>query len=432
MTLEPAEAPQDSHVELAGTATMQAGGTAPLTFAVRLSLSGYRVVVRGQAGFARARELAHAAGIPRTTALDGFAGDPIALDLTAEGPWLPAEQFPLANGLLAGAAYTVSPASPVAATTLAGDSLSGTVTVRNANWRADYLANHVQIAEAVLHLGDGGLRWSPVIFSYGPVKGTASLSLPSSCSMPEPCSAQFEVQFGDLDVATLETALMGARAKGTLLSDLIDRFHPASAPPWPRLAGTVTAESLLLGPVTLHGVSAAVRILPNGVEIASLDAGLLGGRVHAAGTLTKPATDDNNPAYAFEGSFHRLNATSLGALLGLRWAGSPVSGNVKVGLSGYTGKDLAASAKGSLHFECSRGAIGNQHTVSYRARPVPAALARFSRLAADAAIADGALCLGRNQVIDGGRKRSVEATVTFGAPPKVSFSTPNETRTKRH
>ena len=32
------------------------------------------------------------------------------------------------------------------------DTLSGTVTVRNANWKADYLANHVEISEATLHV----------------------------------------------------------------------------------------------------------------------------------------------------------------------------------------------------------------------------------------------------------------------------------------
>ena len=48
--------------------------------------------------------------------------------------------------------------------------------LHNANWRADYLANHVEIAEATLQLGGDSLVWDPILFSYGPVKGTASIS----------------------------------------------------------------------------------------------------------------------------------------------------------------------------------------------------------------------------------------------------------------
>ena len=62
---------------------------------------------------------------------------------------------------------------------------------------------------------------------------------------------------------------------------------------------------------------------------------------------------------------------SLGALLGLRWAGAPLNGNGKIELSGYTGEDLAASAQGALHFECRRGAIGNQPSKSSKAELFP-------------------------------------------------------------
>jgi len=35
-------------------------------------------------------------------------------------------------------------------------------------------ANYVEIAKATLHLDNGEVRWDPVDFSYGPVKGTAT------------------------------------------------------------------------------------------------------------------------------------------------------------------------------------------------------------------------------------------------------------------
>ena len=441
ITLQPSAAPRASATALTGTVTIPAGGDMPLVFNLRLSLAGYQVGVRGQAGIARARELAHAAGIPQSQALAALAGDPLTVDLTAEGPWMAPEENFLAVTPAVEPAAAVAPESPtpdVSAATPAAipaaDSLTGTVTLHNANWKADYLASHVEISDATLHLDGSNLRWDPVAFSYGPVKGTVSLSVPLHCPsdlpVPQPCPAEFQMQFGDLDAGLLESALLGAKEKTTLLSDLIDRLHPSASPPWPALEGTAKADSLVLGPVTLHGVSAALRVLPSSVEIASLDAGFLGGSIHVAGSLDKPATDQDKPAYTFEGGFEKLDVTSVGALLGLRWGGTPLDGNGKIELSGYTGEDLAASAHGTLHFECRRGAIGNQPSESSKAGPVPAALGRFNAWTADAAIANGGLTLDQNSVSAGARKQSVQATVTFGDPPAVSFTAPKQLAAK--
>ena len=65
----------------------------------------------------------------------------------------------------------------------------------------------------------------------------------------------------------------------------------------------------------------------------------------------KPATARDKPGYSFEGDFERLNVADLGRLLGLRWTGQPLGGQGKVELSGYTDRDLAGSAKGTLQFE---------------------------------------------------------------------------------
>jgi len=445
ITLVPSAAPHASASALTGTVAIPAGGDTPLVFTLRFSRSGYQVGVRGQASFARARELAHAAGVAQSQALSALAGDPIALDLIAAGPWIPEEVALTANTGSASApeaaqelpAPATSPStSPswsadVIAST---DSLTGTVILRNANWKADFLANHVQIAEATLHLDGANLRWEPITFSYGPVKGTLSLSVPLDCPAelpePQPCPVQFQLQFDDLDAGLLESALLGAQEKTTMLSDLINRLHPAASPPWPALEGTVQADSLTLGPVTLQGVAATLRVLPTGVEIANIDAGLFGGSIHLAGSLMKPASDQDKPAYIFEGDFQKLDGPSIGALLGLRWAGDPLNGNGKIELAGYTGEDLAASAHGALHFECRRGAIGNQPSESSKAGPVPAALGRFDRWTGDAAIADGGLTLDQNQVSAGAHKQSVQATVTFGDPPKVSFAAPKQIAAK--
>ncbi len=99
-------------------------------------------------------------------------------------------------------------------------------------------------------------------------------------------------------------------------------------------------DSLDLGPVTLDDVAAAVKITPTGAEITSLDAGILGGKVHAAGAIDKPATDAEKPDYSFEGQFEKLSAPDVGALLGMRWAGGVLNANGKIELTGYADTDL--------------------------------------------------------------------------------------------
>ena len=216
-----------------------------------------------------------------------------------------------------------------------------------------------------------------------------------------------------------------------MLSDLIRRLHPSASPPWPALEGTVKADSLALGPVTLQDVSAELHVLPTGVEIASLDAGLFDGSLHLAGSLAKPATDQDKPAYTFEGDFQKLDSASIGALLGLRWAGAPLDGNGKIELAGYTGR--ISLPRPTAHSTSSAGAEPSATSLRSRRKPgpVPAALGRFDRWTADAAIANGGLTLDHILVSTGARKQSVQATVTFGDPPVVSFGAPKQVAAKQ-
>jgi hypothetical protein len=244
---------------------------------------------------------------------------------------------------------------------------------------------------------------------------------------------RFNVHFGDLDASQLQAAILGAREQGTLLSTLLARLRPSdasTAPAWPALQGSVQADSLILGPVTLIGATASLRILPTGAEITGLDAGLLGGHVHGGGTLTT-ATGQGKPAYTLEGQFDKLNPAAVGKMLGLSWSGRTLDGEGKIELSGFTDKDLAASVKGTLHFDWRHGAVASTEGNSFAAGSVPPALARFERWTADAGIANGTVTLKQNEVEQGSRKRGVDATLTFGNPPKVSFAAPRETQAKR-
>jgi AsmA family len=443
---------------LSGTAAVAAGGSSPILITPRLTLSGYQVTARGDASITRVKELAHIAGLADASSFDSLAGEPAVLDLNFAGPWVPAQLNP--NSIVASAPAAASPAGLPAgqpaqsaqvteqddAAVALTDGLSGTVTLHNANWKTDYLASHVEIDQATLHLdrlSNGEARWDPVVFSYGPVKGTASLTLPAGCAASEPCPVQpvprFAVQFGDLDAAVLQAAILGVHEPGSLLSQLIDRLRPANVPAWPRLEGTVNADSLVLGPIKLQDVTAEIGILPTGADISSLDGSLLGGQVHATGTLHAGVKAD----YALECEFDKLSPAAVGSLMQMRWAGGTLDGDGKIELSGFTANDLAESAKGTLHFEWRHGDVlayarnpAASSTAVQAEKPlqttaIPAELARFDRWAGDLEIAGKTITLKQNEVQQGSRKRAVEAAVSLTDSPQVTFVAAKELQAKK-
>ena len=429
---------------LTGTMEVPAGGATPLAVNVKLALYGYEAAIHGQASIARARQLARTVGASSGSLLDGLAGEPLTASLIAEGPWMAAEAvapplLPLSGAalpgailpgaVLPGAASTPSRATAAAHRPVgpeptefdrgmkpADDSVRGTLVLRDANLRADYLVNHLQIAEATLHLGEGALQWDPVVFSYGPVKGTASVTWPLSCAdveaaTPPKCVAHFKAQFGTLDASTVEAAFLGARQKSTLLSDLIDRLHPAAAPLWPVMEGTIAADSFAIGPVQLAKASATVKIEDDHADVSDLTGDILGGQVQASGILRWAADNQAGPSYAVEAHFDGVSAAALGQLLALRWLGGPIKADGKIALSGFTAKDLAASAQGTLDFDWRTGGMTG-------AKP----LAHFNEWSGDAAIADGAVTLGKNQLVSGGHELAARGAVTFAKPPKAQFA----------
>lgn len=421
-SLDPVNAPVGQPQGLTATVAIPSGAPTPLAVTAQVGLSGYKLTVRGPANLARAKELAHVAGVGNAAILDPLSGDAVAMDLSAEGPWVAGQRLSMGSA-----------ADPEAT----ADRVSGTVTVRNASWKANYLASPVEIAQATLHLGGPSLLWDSVAFAYGPVKGTARLELPAACEAPQTCPPRFEVQFGVLNAAVLQSAVLGAHQQGTLLSTLIARLRPAAAPAWPQLEGTVKADSLILGPVTLREASATLRLAAGGIDITSLEAGLLGGQIHASGTLhsagnagtsasapgstSAGATDaGSKPSYSLQGTFEKLSPSAMGQLVGLRWSGGVLSGNGRVDLSGFTEKDLSESAKGSLHFDWRHGSVGGPSTL------IPSALTRFDRWAADAEIGNGAVTLQQNQVQRGVRKSTVGASVTLGDLTVVTFTPSKE------
>jgi hypothetical protein len=413
--LQPALSADGKTELLSGTAGVPAGATEPLALTARLTQGGYELSIKGEGTPARLKQLAQAAGLKEAGALDSVAGDPVTLDLAIGGPWLPPPEVLLAES--AGTSGEPVEGNPSAASGQpVQDRLNGTVTLHNANWKTDVLATAVQIPQAVLHLNGGARTWDPVEFVYGPLKGTARLVIPV-CDPEQQCLPTLTLDVPTLDVADLQAALLGSPKKGSLLSTVIERLNPSSSQKWPAFQGMLKAESLVLGPVTFDGVTADVKVMPVLAEVTSLEAGLLGGRLHLTGKIE----NGDKPAYSLEGQLQQVNPAELCEVLEVRCNGTRFDGDGKIEFAGYTGKDLGLSAKGTLHFDWKKGAVLGRMDEAGDA--IPAMLARFDDWTGDTAIASGAMTLGDNKVRLGKRNATAKWTITFGEPPKVSFGT---------
>ena len=407
IVLEPSAGTDAQGEVLAGTANLPAGAPAPLVISARLTLNGYLVTAHGIGSPSRIRQFAHAAGLKEAGALDAIAGEPVAIDLSIEGPWLPAPNEALAQSV------GELPSNDVPGQTTP-DRLTGTVTLHNANWKTDTLPIAVQISQATLHLSGGAIDWDPVAFAYGPLKGIARVQVPPGCGEAEHCIPAVNVEFPTLDAAELQSTLLGSEKSGTLLSTVIARLSPSTAHNWPEFQGTLKVGSLVLGPVTLQSFAADIKVNPAQADINAIDAGLLGGQLHMTGKIE----NGDKPSYALEGTVESLDPAELCDLFGLKCSGAGVDGSGSIELAGYDAKDLADSATGTIHFVWKNGNVSGHPASPDFAPPI---LARFDKWSADAEIAGGAVTLTASQVQQGRHKTSVSASVSFTDPPRVNF-----------
>ncbi|HEY3706991.1 MAG TPA: AsmA family protein [Terracidiphilus sp.] len=402
MSLEPAPDQPGQPAALFTSMSIPAGGPTPLALTARIALRSFELGVHGVAALPRLREFAHVTGSDAEQALAELAGDPAMLDFTAQGPWVPPPDTRLALSPTFG---PVPPARSI--------QTNGTVALKNATWKASFLASPVLLPAATLRMENGKLRWDPVEFSYGPLEGNATLEIPDACPDspvdPGGCPAKFTLHFGELDSAALQTALLGAPEKGTLLSSLLDRIKPNAPPGWPQLEGTTTADTLLLGPFSLTRLTASVRVLPTGADIPSFDAALMGGTVHGTATLLS----GDKPDYKVDASFADVSPAPLGQLAAVKASGGPVRGNGKFELVGFTDADLGKSARGNLHFDWQRGAVAGAG--------VPTALSRFDHWSGDAALANGEISLDGTTLRQAGKTSTVQGRIVLGTPATLSF-----------
>jgi hypothetical protein len=443
------------------TAPASATRIQELTVRLVLAATGYQSTFAGTAAPARLRELAYAFGVPHSSAADSVSSGTADLDLTASGPWIPSPDLSFTETPPVNANPSLP--SPVLAGSISAgfDQLSGSMQLHHAAWSAPYLAGPVEIPEAVVALSGSSVAVTGA-FVYGPVKGSATATNLGACDKPG-CLPLLQIRLGAADAATIEAALLGAPEKKSLLSPLIDRMRSSDAPKWPTAALDVQADSLVLGPVTLHKPSIQLKMGPAEITLQSWQAGALGGSAKGTGSC---AWSGKTFKYDLTGEFHSLSGAALGALTGtaptvaadpqnadskvaesnagepnsaaaesgpknveapvppstfIPWSGGPVDGSGTIEISGLTGKDLAASATGSLQFHWLKGSI----PVAAAAKTPVLAPVRFDDWTGEATIAGGRIELKSNTLRQGQHKSSLSGSIPFSGAPHLTVAAAN-------
>ena len=408
--LQPAPAEPNQPPALLAAISLPAGTPSPLTLTAQLGQQGYNLAIRGSASLSKLRELARVAGISQADAFSQLSGDPAALDLHVQGPWL--------------APFSAAPV--LESEDDSAKKITGSIVLRNVSWKPGFLATPVDLSTATLHLENDAAQWDGVAFAYGPasnrIKGTATLAVPLPCASGQSCTSHFTAHFAALDLASLQAALLGAHESGTLISSFIDRFRPAAQPNWPVAEGTIQADTLLSGPFAFTAATASLRIDPRGAKITNFEGRTLGGQVHGTGSLTVPAAQsaaqNSQPAYSLGATFTGIKPQEAARLIDEKWSGGSINGSGTLSLSGFTDRDFASSAKGTLNFDWRNGTI---------TRSAPAvAVVHFDHWTGSASISDSALTLGENKLRQNGQTTRAEGSITFAQQPQFTLTTPRQ------
>jgi hypothetical protein len=289
----------------------------------------------------------------------------------------------------------------------------GWLRVEHAQAKLDWLPEPVEIASATANFFPNKVAWSNASLIVNGIAVRGSFAFPLHCNAADECAAsdsegqgasapadarQFNLEIASLDVAALESALIGAGRHGELLSAILAQVERKAAP-WPPLEGTVHVGVLSMGGLALHDARGTLAVRGSRVEITSLDAGSLGGSVNIVGGIE---TAGSSPAYSLDLNWSGDGVAEAAAIFHEKWGAGTVSGKATLTLEGYSASDLASSARGTFRWDWINGSLvagappteTSAHLEKTSFAGVRAAKfspAHFSRWQASGTIADQAL-----------------------------------------
>ena len=101
------------------------------------------------------------------------------------------------------------------------------------------------------------MEWTNASISYGKLEAQGTLEYPTLCASGTTCAGHFSLVFPTLDLAALQSTLLGTSEGGALLRQILDRIDRHSVK-WPDLSGAVRIGTLSTGKLVVHDVIGAL------------------------------------------------------------------------------------------------------------------------------------------------------------------------------
>ena len=354
------------------------GAPVPVIVDGRFTPAGFDLHLGGVASLTRLKAFGKMFG------LLGGAGT-AALDLGVRGSWLlpvPDSEHPVI-----------------------GSTAEGSITIRNAELATSYLSQPLRIASAQAILSPSQVEWTNASISYGKLEAQGTLEYPTLCASGTTCAGHFSLVFPTLDLAALQSTLLGTGEGGQLLRQILDRIDRHSAK-WPDLTGTVRVGALSTGKLVVHDAMGALDISGNSINIRSLNGHVANGTMHLVGSVD---ASGDQPEYQLDVQVTNAAPSALGSIFDEHWGGGLANFSAQITMSGFEAQDLVRSATGSLRWDWTKGGLAAEEPLPVAAQP----FLHFDQWSADAAIAESTIKITHSLLARGQEAIPLSGTISF-------------------
>ena len=225
------------------------------------------------------------------------------------------------------------------------------------------------------------------------------------CPVDIKCAGRFSLTFSTLDLAALQSSLLGTNDGGELLRELINRIdrHPAQ---WPSLSGTVRIGALSAGKLVLHDTVGALDISGNTMKISSLTGRVANGAMHVSGTLDASGSE---PDYQLNVQVTNAAPSAFAGIFDEHWGSGAANVSAQLEMSGYDTEDLAKSATGTVRWDWSKGGLASDDPLPVAAQP----FAHFDQWNAEGTIGDRNIVITHSLLDRGLEAIPLTGTISF-------------------
>lgn len=338
---------QPAHLSLGASSTTTLAGT--------LNSTGVALKITGAADLTELFALAQALRIPAISgqvhSLHGNAQLALALQTT----WLPQTGEAVASD-----PQTIQ---------FTPSNWTGTLQLHDAVAKLTPLPGSVHLASATVNLTPASVEWANLKGSYAHTSFDGSLSWHTPCATAQSaCARTFALHTANLDAAYLQAALH----PGNSSSNLFTLVNPwaEGLPSMPKISGTLHADVLTFGRISLRNVALALRLEAHHAEITSISGNVFSGTLQGDPLLatasetegTEPAVGsaewgNGAPVYTLRAKLEQIDPASIAAIWQEHWGPGLASAEIDLKTHGWSAAELAEHAEGAFSAAWLNGAF---------------------------------------------------------------------------